>query len=156
MAYFGGAGRFAGDPGFFDTLKGIGRGALGIVSGGTSERILSAFSRPRAQPAKFQARQFPPSRRTGAVPAISDFLLGPPAQRKQRAGLQVMADGTVRRKSRRMNVGNTKALSRAIRRTDGFVNLSRRALKNTGFKIVSKSAGKMTEAAWQKKAHHAK
>ena len=58
-----------------------------------------------------------------------------------------------------MNVGNAKALRRAIRRTDGFVRLSRSALKNTGYKIVSKSSGKVSRATMDKAvaaAHHAK
>lgn len=156
MAYFGGAGRFSGDPGFFDTLKSIGRGAIGFATGGLPGAIAGFSQRSRRPTAKFQAQQFtrPTGGRVvqapGIVAGIQRIVPG------GATGLQVMADGTVRRKSRRMNVGNTKALSRAIRRTDGFVRLSRRALKNTGFKIVSKSAGKMTEAAWQKKAHHAK
>ena len=68
-------------------------------------------------------------------------------------------NGQPMRKRRRMNVGNAKALRRAIRRTDGFVTLARGALKNTGFKIVSKSSGKVSQATMNKAvaaAHHQK
>lgn len=137
-----------GDPGFFGTLFG---GIKGAISGG----IRGFVGAPTAPPRQFFA---PPqqqgrfSRRQGLVPAVKGFFSGPP-----RPGIPgfMGPEGEPRRR-RRMNAGNAKALRRAIRRTDAFVRLSRSALKNTGFKIVSKSSGKMTEAAWQKKAHHAK
>jgi hypothetical protein len=44
------------------------------------------------------------------------------------------------RKRRRMNVTNPKALRRAIRRQTGFVKLARRALKGTGYTIVSRGS----------------
>ncbi len=44
--------------------------------------------------------------------------------------------------NRRMNVGNAKALRRAIRRQSGFVKLARRALQGSGYRIVSKGAGR--------------
>lgn len=44
-------------------------------------------------------------------------------------------------KPRRMNVGNAKALRRAIRRQAGFVKLAKRALKGSGYKIVTKGSG---------------
>lgn len=47
-----------------------------------------------------------------------------------------------RKKYRRMNYGNVKALRRADRRIDGFVGVARKALKHTNYKVVSKSAGK--------------
>lgn len=47
-----------------------------------------------------------------------------------------------KRKQRRMNVANPKALRRAIRREAGFVNLARRALKGTKWKIVSQGSGR--------------
>lgn len=40
-------------------------------------------------------------------------------------------------KRKRMNVANPKALRRAIRRQAGFVKLARRALKGSGYRIVS-------------------
>lgn len=44
------------------------------------------------------------------------------------------------KKRRRMNVTNDKALRRAVRRTDGFVKLAKRALRGTGYTVVSKSS----------------
>lgn len=38
-------------------------------------------------------------------------------------------------KNRRMNVANPRALRRAMRRTDGFVKLAKRALKGTGYAV---------------------
>lgn len=43
----------------------------------------------------------------------------------------------VGQRRRRMNVGNAKALRRSIRRVNGFVNLAKRSLKGTGYKIVT-------------------
>jgi hypothetical protein len=48
--------------------------------------------------------------------------------------------GLPKRSGRRMNVGNAKALRRAIRRQTGFVKLARRALQGTGYSIVSKGS----------------
>lgn len=47
-----------------------------------------------------------------------------------------------RKKYRRMDYGNVKALRRADRRIDGFVKVARKALKHTNYKVVSKSAGR--------------
>jgi len=153
MSYFGGSLRTAGDPGFFGALKGaVGGffkgGPTGAVSGAVSGFRGSKF-RP---PTLFAGgpRITPVVRAPGIVAAGQRFFPG------GATGLQVMSDGTVRKRRRRMNPTNPKALRRAIRRTDAFVNMAKGALKNTGFKIVSKSAGKMTEAAFQKRAHHAK
>jgi hypothetical protein len=46
-------------------------------------------------------------------------------------GLQLHARGTVQVKSRRMNVGNARALRRAIRRARGFAKLAGRVLVAT-------------------------
>lgn len=43
-------------------------------------------------------------------------------------------------KRRRINPANPKALRRAIRRQDGFVKLARRALKGSGYTIVSRGS----------------
>lgn len=44
------------------------------------------------------------------------------------------------RKRRRINPANPKALRRAIRRQDGFVKLARRALKGSGYTIVTRGS----------------
>ncbi|GAJ04430.1 unnamed protein product, partial [marine sediment metagenome] len=54
----------------------------------------------------------------------------------------VNAAGEVVRKRRRMNVTNAKALRRAIRRTDGFVKLAKRALKGTGYTVSRRGSGR--------------
>ncbi len=139
MAYFGGtSGR--GDPGFFDTLKKIGRRALGLNPAVAAvQAVRSAFQPPRA--VSIQRR----------VPTIG------PVPRFVSPRLSQQVDGRPRR--RRMNVANDKALRRAIRRQAGFVKLAKRALVGTGFKIVSSSSGKVSQATLRKAvaaAHHAK
>lgn len=148
-----------GDPGFFGSLFGgfkkVARVGLGFATGGVGGGIAglrTGGSRTRptftprgiAPPQSIAAQSF--RQRPGLIPAVKTFFGGPSS----------IGPAGMPRRRRRMNAGNAKALRRAIRRTDAFVRLSRSALKNTGFKIVSKSAGKLTEAAWQKKAHHAK
>ena len=44
-------------------------------------------------------------------------------------------------KVRRMEVGNSKALRRSIRRETGFAKLAKRALRGSRFKVVSASSG---------------
>jgi len=156
MSYFGGSTSPRGDPGFFGSLFGA---AKGFVTGGPGGAISGAISGfrggqrpaavPRAVPSPFQAPRRGPL--TGVQ--LTGFGLGGP-----RPGIRPVfgPNGQMMPRRRRMNVTNPKALRRAIRRTDGFVRIARSALKNTGFKIVSKSAGRMTEAQWQKRAHHAK
>lgn len=163
MAYFGGSQGMRGDPGFFGTLFGVAKGA---ITGAVSSLI------PRKAPGRFTAPQrqaFQVAER-GRITAIqaSGFLPGGPSPRisaiRGGEGVKLNKDGSERsrnrdgtyRKDPRMNPGNARALRRSIRRTDSFVRLARSALKNTGFKIASKSAGKLTAAAWQAKAHHAK
>lgn len=151
MAYFGGSSRLAGDPGFFGSLFGgikkIGGAAFRASPVGRFTSGLGLFNPPPPRATDQITRFIPPS-----------GFLGPRGGGPARVP-QITVDpvtGAVRRRSRRMNAANPKALRRAIRRTDGFVKLAKSALKNTGFKIVSKSAGKMTEAAFQKRAHHRK
>lgn len=59
-----------------------------------------------------------------------------------KTGFEVRPDGTVRKKYRRMNYGNTKALKRALRREKGFVDLAKRTLKGSGYKVVRSGYGK--------------
>lgn len=52
------------------------------------------------------------------------------------SGYHFAKDGSGRLvRNRRMNVANPKALRRAMRRTDGFVKLAKRALKGTGYAV---------------------
>ncbi len=156
MAYFGGSQNLRGDPGFFGTLFGA---AKGFVTGGPTGAIAGGIRAFRGQRAVARRAPVPTAasfiRPVGRVGGIRGF-----AQRAVPGGatgfqVDVGLDGRPRR--RRMNVGNAKALRRAIRRTDGFVRLARGALKNTGFKIVSKSSGKISRATMDKAvaaAHH--
>lgn len=51
-------------------------------------------------------------------------------------GYHLAKDGSGRCvRNRRMNPANPKALRRAMRRTDGFVKLAKRALKGTGYAV---------------------
>lgn len=47
--------------------------------------------------------------------------------------------GGIGHRSRRMNYGNTKALNKAERRLKGFVKVARKALRHSGYTVVSKS-----------------
>lgn len=136
MGYFGGSSRFAGDPGLFDTLKRIGRTALGFTPlGGPISTAESFFQRPTGR--------FPMPRLGGRQPAAGGVTIG--------------SDGVVRRKRRRINYGNTKALKRAMKRQDGFISLAKKALKGSNYTVVTRSS--QAVAAAKRKAaedrHHA-
>jgi len=52
------------------------------------------------------------------------------------SGYHLAKDGSGRLvRNRRMNVANPRALRRAMRRTDGFVKLAKRALKGSGYAV---------------------
>lgn len=147
MSYFGGTQGQVGDPGFFDTFfriaKGAVTGAVRAATGGTS-RAPQVFRPPAG-------RSVPTISRAAGPTGRATEIVG----RATVAGM--MAAGEMAPRRRRMNVGNAKALRRAIRRTDGFVRLAKSALKNTGFKIVSKSSGRVSRATMDKAvaaAHH--
>lgn len=152
MSYFGGTRGMVGDPGFFDTLFGVAKRAVrtgvAFATGGpiaaAKVNLPQRFRTPKAV-------QLP----IGKIPTIGKAFVPPSA-----GGFGVPAGMiAVAPRRRRMNAGNAKALRRAIRRTDAFVRLSRSALKNTGFKIVSKSSGRVSRATMDKAvaaAHHAK
>jgi len=155
MAYFGGSQNLRGDPGFFGTLfGGIKRVAGGLIARTPLGAVAEAFVPPRG--GGIQQIAPPPMQRTSLQ---RDFRVDLGAALPFGKPFVQSIDprtGMLRKRRRRMNAGNTKALRRAIRRTDAFVGLAKSALKNTGWKVVSKSSGKMTEAAFRKRAHHAK
>jgi len=145
MSYFGGSSGMVGDPGFFDTFKKIGGAIFGATPLGRGISAVRSI--------------FPTSIRGGGDPVFTPPVFGTPRIPLTGARFTPLLPNGMPRKRRRMNVGNAKALRRAIRRTDGFVTLARGALKNTGFKIVSKSSGKVSRATMDKavaKAHHQK
>jgi len=121
MSYFGQGMKMSGDPGFFGTLGRIGSG---IITGLTGINP-SGFGGP-ALP------RFPFPPRGGG-----DFSA--PGGRFPTRGPGTAMVGPIR-KRRRMNVGNAKALRRAIRRQSGFVKLAEKALAGTDFKIVRRSS----------------
>lgn len=136
MSYFGGASSAAGDPGLFGTLGKLGA-ALGrnlpIVGAGI--RTLEAFQRPTG------------GTRPPAVPRIPTISTG--------AATTILGmDGMRRRKRRRMNPGNTKALKKAVKRVDRFVDLAKTSLKDTGWTVVSKSSLASTRQKAKEHPHH--
>lgn len=156
MAYFGGSQGMRGDPGFFGTLF-----------GGVKKAAKAFFSRTpvgAAVGAVWPTQGF----RGGTAPAIMQRAFQPPPGGRIRitpTGIQqarftsVDEFGNPVRRRRRMNPANPKALRKAIRRQNAFVNLAKGALKNSGFKVVSTSAGKVSRATMDKavaKAHHSK
>lgn len=141
MSYFGGSSGMVGDPGFFGTLFKLGKRAvrtgLALTTAGPIAAARINFPRPGIPKTRI------PVIGTGFAPPVG-VTIDP-------------RTGMARPPRRRMNVGNAKALRRAIRRTDGFVRLAKSALKNTGFKIVSKSSGRVSKATMDKAvaaAHH--
>lgn len=130
MPYGGTAHSQRGDPFIhrraFATIKGFATGgifgaATGFLGGGRRDRALA---------------QAPP----GGFPGAGG---GRPGKRAAAAGVL-----GAKPKRKRMNFGNTKALTRASRRIDGFVKVAKRALKHTNYKLVTKqSASRRSVAA---------
>lgn len=131
MSYYGmGDYYLAGDPGLFSTLGGWfksgARGAIGQL--------------PIVGPAITVGSRILSGRSGGGGPAPIQIIRPTELGRRPTAGPALTPTGRKRR--RRMNYANDKALKRATRRTDGFVKLAKNALKGTGYKIVSKSSSR--------------
>lgn len=135
MSYYGVGDYYrAGDPGFLSSLGGALTGAVGgFLTGGPLGAISGAVSSFASKP---RAPQGAPIIRTPGITGVAQRMVPGGA-----TGYQVGPDGQLRKKRRRMNYANGKALNRANRRVDGFVRLAKRSLKHTNYKIVSKSAG---------------
>lgn len=135
---------YRGDP----FLGGIWRGIKGAVTGfarggpigaiGGAVSAVTGRSRPmRTTPIYARGgtgrQAFPGGSRIQPTPGI-------------RGGIQRLLPGgktgyeVVSPRRRRMNVANPKALRRAIRRQAGFVKLARRALKGSGYTVVSRGS----------------
>jgi len=121
---------YRGDPGI---LGSIGRAITGTVGGflragpfgavrGGIRGLTSGGGRPSASSIAMPGGSMRGIIGTRGKPAAQAKMLG------------------VKRKSRRMNVANPKALRRAIRREQGFVKLAKKALKGTGYRVVSASS----------------
>ena len=116
-----------GDPGLFSSIGGLlGRaasGAVGFLGGGPIGAVtgITGGSMGFQLPGQKMKTFTPSAAAPGGVPLFGE---------------------TGRKKRRRINPGNAKALKRADKRIDAFVTMSKGALKHTNYKIVSKSAGK--------------
>lgn len=150
-----------GDPGFLSSLwKGVKKiaapviggliggpvgAALGSGIGGVGTPPIVAQSKPtprlqiQASPFHVRATSYGPT----VPPPPGGVMMGRtaiPAVAAQAgcapSGYHLAKDGSGRFvRNRRMNPANPKALRRAIRRTDGFVKLAKRALKGTGYAV---------------------
>lgn len=142
-------GSYRGDPGFFKKLFKFGSrvaigyatgGPIGAIAGGATSLIgADRPPRPKAIPTRTtrQAGIFPIGigGPRGINIGTASIVPGFPGQMPRGV---TGAFGAPRR--RRMNVGNAKALRRAIRRQQGFVKLARKALKGTGYSIVTRGS----------------
>ena len=133
MAY-GMAGRdFQGDPFLGGLIKkavgglvSIGRGALGIPSQPVL-KLPPGFGTPVMPGGQVPGGTV--TKKKGLGGTLQRFLPG------GQTGLVVTGPSR-----KRINPANPKALRRAIRRQDGFVKLARRALKGSGYTIVSRGS----------------
>lgn len=145
MSYYTGMGDYysgKGDPGLF--------GFLGKAIGSVARVGASMVPGPGGSILRAAAGRLPGFRRSSRAP------VGAPVPSFQAPVLQYARDSRTaavvpgmtadtmgfKKKRRRMNYGNVKALRRADRRVDGFVGVARRALKHTNYKVVSRSAGR--------------
>ena len=141
MSYYTGQGDYysgKGDPGLFSFL---GKAVGTVARVGTSMLPGPVGAIGRTFTSKLPS--FAPKAPVGpAVPRISL----PTTTRGYSPGKPVATTPMgmpyfVKKRGRRMNYGNVKALRRADRRIDGFVGVARKALKHTNYKVVSRSAG---------------
>lgn len=137
MGYGGMAYNYRGDP----FLGGLVKGALKFASGG----VKALFGRGQQPPAMATGGL------TGGLPVMPGGGIVGGVVRRARVAAQAIVPGGVEpggvgrttatgRKRPRMNPANPRALRRAIRRQDGFVKLARRALKGSGYTIVSRGS----------------
>lgn len=128
MSYYGQGDYYAaGDPGVFSFLGKVAKGALGFVTGGpvgAAAALAPSILRSRSRAPQLQA------------PRGAPIIGRTPSQAYAR---EMATQPGFRKKRRRMNYTNTKALKRANRRVDGFVKEVRKTLKHTNYKLVTKS-----------------
>ena len=142
--YMGG---YAGDPGFFSKLLKIGGKLVGSFLGGSPPPAPVYIQQAAPRPQYRQAQAFSIGGPRGLVidprPQVKAAAFLPPGGPRVTPGmggprLDPRTGFPVKR--RRMNPANPKALRRAIRRQAGFVKLARRALKGSGYQIVSRGS----------------
>jgi len=141
-------GAYRGDPGFFKSLlKGIGKVA-GVFLGGGAPPAQTTFLLPQGYVPPSQRQRAPtlqmggpyglvyrqPRAAVKPTRLVGGMRNGIPDSPEYRAYMRAG------QKRKRMNVANPKALRRAIRRQAGFVKLAKRALKGSGYTVVSKGS----------------
>lgn len=146
MPYHGSAASNRGDPFLGGLIAGIGSSLINRIRGVRGRQSSSVTTQVRRQLARPGGAGTMQVRKTGGLRGAAErFLPG------GRTGYEVgLPGGRPRRK--RMNYGNTRALTRASRRIDGFVKVAKRALTHTNYRIVTKQSGARRSAAAR---HHA-
>lgn len=147
MPYMGQSYRHVGDPGFFDVLKTIGKGALGFVTGGPAGAVRAVLPQPTTRQVMQAANMggpgtvFVPPTGAGTALIPRPGFIGA-AQRAVPGGAtgfsaagiprgyHLSKDGSGRIvRNRRTNYANPRALNRSIRRVEGFSRLVQRSRK---------------------------
>jgi hypothetical protein len=130
MSYYG-RGDYYGRGGLLDFAKKalgtVARGAVGFVTGGPVGAIQSIVAPVVRQPSAGGG--------TGGF-TIPQVTVNPMAALP--GGDPLFSFGRKRR--RRINPGNIKALNRAVRRQDAFVRTVRSSLKHTNYTLVTKGS----------------
>lgn len=136
---------------FGGIVRGIGGAVKGFITGGPAGAVLGGATALIKRPGPPQMMPTPTAfaAPVGALPpppggtVIRRRSLGPGGIISKEETV-VTSDGkvvTVKGKKRKqMNPMNVRALRRASRRIDGFTRTARRALKHTGYMIVSRSS----------------
>jgi len=129
LSYYG-AGDYYGAGGFFSSIGGAIKGAVtGFLGGGPAGAVAGGVA---GLVGGGGGGGGGPMRITKGGVTVTPAAFAP-------GGAPFVQVG--RKKRRRMNYTNQKALTRANRRVDGFVRTVRKSLKHTNYKLVSKSAG---------------
>lgn len=138
----------AGDPGLFGFIGKVAKRTIGSVAApllgnipgvGAAITIGKAITGRRRGHTSLQVPQGMVGMRpkAGLVPAIQRAIPGGASGMECVRGTN--QDGSCRKKPS-MNYTNPKALRRAMRRTDGFVKVAKRALKGSKYQIVTRGA----------------
>jgi len=160
----GRGGYYRGDPGLFGSIfKGITGAVGGFITGGPMGAVRGAISGVLSQAqAPIGATLPPPATFPMMVRPRTPASSIPPILRGSRPGpvvvvprsgswepTEVMTPGHGLPKRRRMNIGNARALRRAIRRARGFEKLARKVM---GFTSPRKPKGRSYFRASRKKS----